>query len=195
MARNVALWLPERKYAQRRPIEGGRMHSCGSTRGTRAWGGRAAASAAMGEDAPEGDDEGADGEDFDTSQMPPYDFRINTVKLLLEVGQLETALRVIDTLVRDGARTGPAGALWAARPHRRIRCGLGTRERPDGGRRRGRAGLVPVRMGVRPDGRPRGGPRAARDGAAGRRRSRKAFVERAGTLNKDWTARRRLDWP
>jgi len=36
---------------------------------------------------------------FDTSTMPPFDFRVNSVKLLLEVGLYERALDVIDTLV------------------------------------------------------------------------------------------------
>ena len=41
---------------------------------------------------------------FDTSTMPPFAFRENTVKLLLEMGEHERALLVIETLVRARAR-------------------------------------------------------------------------------------------
>jgi hypothetical protein len=47
------------------------------------------------------DEEEEDEAAFDTSTMPPYGFRLNTVKLLLEVGDHARALRVVDTLVRS----------------------------------------------------------------------------------------------
>ena len=113
MARSVALWLPEERPAR------------------------------MAEDADDGADaDGAGGEggeeeeeeDYDTSKMPPFDARVSALKLLLEVGHYETALRVVDTLVRHRTALEHidawSGAITRGSRGSRALCALGV---PDGG--------------------------------------------------------------
>ena len=108
MARSVALWLPEERPAR------------------------------MAEDADDGADaDGAGGEggeeeeeeDYDTSKMPPFDARVSALKLLLEVGHYETALRVVDTLVQSQDRPGAHRCMvvgdhtWLTREPRNVCAG------------------------------------------------------------------------
>jgi len=47
------------------------------------------------------DAEHAASADANALDLPPYEFRINTVKLLIELGELETTFRVLDQLLSE----------------------------------------------------------------------------------------------
>lgn len=48
-------------------------------------------------------EEGADADELegDVHDMPPYEFRINASKILLELNQIDTALEVLDQLLAE----------------------------------------------------------------------------------------------
>lgn len=74
-------------------------------------------------------DEGDDTQDCDCDEgtgLPPYEFRINTAKLAIELGQLDSALHVLEQLLSEDdhiMQVIPTSACMHCIAHSRGRCG------------------------------------------------------------------------